>query len=386
MAKHKQKNSRATNNPVATTFNCPAVSVIIPMYNAEKYIGEALDSLLNQTFQDFEVIVVDDCSTDKSVAVVESYAPKFGERLFLTQMKKNSGGGGEPRNKGLSFSRGEYVFFVDADDALVRTALEDMYTLAKQFNADTVYCEKYFVSKGVGQEFMDNIRIPTERIQNIPAVDKPTFETNDMTERVSKAIKQHYWVTPWLRLVSRNLLITNDIKFPSLIGSNDVAWTFQVLFCSKKFLRIPNPCYIWRMHEESNTLRRRTFPEHIHKWMDRTIRSLRDMDDFMADIEFFRKNPAPRYAVIDHFIKIDFSCIFNACATESPVNVYQIFREKFGEYLGNHDVLVAALCTALNTQQKIYAVNQQKFNQFAAQAKARIAQLEAEVKRLKIKR
>ena len=57
--------------------NIPAVSIVIPMYNTEKYIGECLDSILAQTFQDFEVIVVDDCSTDKSCDVVESYLPKF---------------------------------------------------------------------------------------------------------------------------------------------------------------------------------------------------------------------------------------------------------------------------------------------------------------------
>ena len=63
--------------------NIPAVSIVIPMYNTEKYIGECLDSILAQTFQDFEVIVVDDCSADKSCDVVESYLPKF-----------NGGGGG----------------------------------------------------------------------------------------------------------------------------------------------------------------------------------------------------------------------------------------------------------------------------------------------------
>ena len=63
----------------------PAISVIIPMYNVEKYVGACLDSLLAQTFQDFEVIVVNDCSTDNSAAVVESYIPKFNGRLTLSK-------------------------------------------------------------------------------------------------------------------------------------------------------------------------------------------------------------------------------------------------------------------------------------------------------------
>ena len=119
-----------------------AISVIIPLYNAEKYIGECLDSLLNQTFKSFEVILVDDCSTDNSVKIVESYAPKFAGRLKLAKMGKNTGSGSLPRNKGLLLSRGEYIFNMDNDDLLTETALEEMYTLAKKYNVDFVYCER----------------------------------------------------------------------------------------------------------------------------------------------------------------------------------------------------------------------------------------------------
>jgi hypothetical protein len=107
------------------SVNISAISVIIPMYNSEKYIGECLDSLLAQTFQDFEVIVVDDCSTDDSVVIVESYAQKFSGRLKLAKTEINSGGGGYvPRNIGLSLSSGEYFYFLDADDFIVEMALE----------------------------------------------------------------------------------------------------------------------------------------------------------------------------------------------------------------------------------------------------------------------
>ena len=332
-----------------------AVSVIISLYNYEKYIGECLDSLLAQSFQDFEVIVVDDCSTDNSCAVVDSYAPKFNGRLKLTQTKINSGGGGEPRNRGLGFSRGEYVFFMDADDILISNGLEEMYTLAKKFNADTVYCEKYFMSTGDGQDFINNIQLAKVRIQQPPFVDEPTLETNNLEKRIEKALTWNYWVTAWLRLVSRDLLLENDIKFPSLIGSNDVGWTFKVLFCSKRFLRIPNPCYVRRMHEESVSFRKRTTSEHIHKLMDRTIRGSKDMDNFMGEMEFFRDNLGYRYAILNHFMREDFRYIFDKCASLSPVEVYATFLQKFGKHLGEQDVLVSCLCALVNSQQKALA-------------------------------
>ena len=118
------------------------ISVVIPLYNAEKYISECLGSLLAQTFQDFEVIVVDDCSTDNSVQIVERYVSKFNGRLNLFHLKENSGSGGVPRTKGITFSRGKYVFFLDADDRLENIALEKMYSLINYYDTDVVYFEK----------------------------------------------------------------------------------------------------------------------------------------------------------------------------------------------------------------------------------------------------
>ena len=126
----------------------PAISIIIPMYNVEKYVGECLDSILAQTFTDFEVIIVDDCSTDKSCAVVKKYMPLFNkndDKLRLIELKKNSGFPSVPRNKGIELARGKYICFVDSDDAITNTALEELFNLAEEFQADVVHCERYFL-------------------------------------------------------------------------------------------------------------------------------------------------------------------------------------------------------------------------------------------------
>ena len=101
-------------------YNFPAISVIIPMYNVEKYIGQCLGSLLSQTFQDFEAIVVDDCSTDNSVAEVEKFLPKLNDRLKLIKLNKNSGGVGIPRNVGIQLAHGKYIAFLDSDDLFLK--------------------------------------------------------------------------------------------------------------------------------------------------------------------------------------------------------------------------------------------------------------------------
>ena len=346
-----------------------AISVIISLYNYEKYVGECLDSLLEQTFADFEVIVVDDCSTDNSYAIAESYVEKFGGRLKLIKTETNSGGGGEPRNLGFSLAGGEYVFFMDADDALIPTAIEEFYALAEENYADVVYCERYFTSEGTGQKFKDKMRIATEKCQEPPFVDKPTFETLDMAKRVNRAVVFRYWVTAWLRFVRRDLLIENDVKFLPLIGSNDVGWSYQVMFCSRRFLRVPNIFYIRRVHSESVSFRKREVPEHVHKWMDRTIRSLKYMDDFMGRFAFFKERPEYRYKVLNNFVGSDFSNITDECQNLEPFEVAEIFGQKFGDYLGEHDVLVSCLCADLISRRMRIKRNEQRISELQGEIK-----------------
>lgn len=124
--------------------NLPAVSVIIPMYNAENYIAESLDSLLNQTLKNIEVIVVDDCSTDNSLNIAMRFTEKFVGRLNLMRLSGNSGCPGIPRNFALEVAHGKYVYFLDSDDFIDATALEHLYEVAEDFDADVVHVDKYF--------------------------------------------------------------------------------------------------------------------------------------------------------------------------------------------------------------------------------------------------
>ena len=91
-------------------------------------------------------------------------------------------------------------------------------------------------------------------------------------------------------------------------------------------------------------------------------------------------NPQHHYKILESFIQSHFSRFFQESFQLSPVAVYETIKQEFGDKLGEYDVLVSALCTVINTQQKIFAINQQNFNQFAAQAQKRIAELEAQLK------
>ena len=371
MSKHTQKISDKNSADLST---CPVVSVIIPLYNTEKYIGECLQSFLTQTFKNFEVIVVDDCSTDNSAAIVESFIPKFDGRLKLSHMKKNSGGAHAPRNKGFALSRGEYIFFMDSDDELKETALEELYKLAKNFDAEVVYTEKYYRKEGSAKDFSES------HWQKGGFVDAPTLETENLAERVQGIVRERYSLEPWNNLIKRELIVDNGISFPALKVFDDEIWTYDLVFSAKKYLRVPYPLCIHRFHDSSNTGAKKTPLDTINFWLNPIIEGINSLNNVMDKHEFFARNPQHHYAVLRKFIIGKFSLIFPASAQINPADIYDSIRTGFSETLGKQDVLVAALCTLLNTQQKISVINQQKFNQFAAQAKKRIAELEAKLK------
>lgn len=374
MAKHKQKNSRVLDNhntPQNQPY--PAVSVIIPLYNAEKYIGECLDSVLAQTFQNFEVIVVDDCSTDNSVAIVESYMTKFNGRLILLHMERNSGSGSLPRNKGMNLSQGEYIFFVDNDDLITKTALEELYTLAKDYDAEVVYCEKNYEISNDGSQ----IQITSGPNRNIKLVDKPTLESWNMAERVQKITQWNVWVPQWRKLVKRRFIFEYEIFFPNTRHADDVIWTDALILLSKKFLRVPNAVYINRQTMGSIMRTPRTPQQSINFWLNPSLVALKSLEKFFdkANLELHH-----RYMILDNIVQSQFFDSFRASFNVPPFVVYDAIKKEFGKLFGEHDVLISTLCAILSTQLKIFIVNQQKFNEFAAQAQKRIAELEAQLK------
>lgn len=115
------------------------ISVIVPVYNVEKYIDKCLNSLVNQTLKDIEIIVVNDGSPDNSQAIIDKYVQRY-PKLVKSFIKEN-GGQGSARNLGLEKATGKYISFVDSDDWLDENALLEMYNLAQKDNSDIVICD-----------------------------------------------------------------------------------------------------------------------------------------------------------------------------------------------------------------------------------------------------
>ena len=332
----------------------PAVSVIIPMYNAEKYIAECLESLLNQTFQDFEVILVNDCSTDNSRAVAETYVEKFGGRLKLFDNEKNSGAGAT-RNNGLRRATGEYVFFMDADDTIAPNAFKELYLFAKTFEIDVINCTKYNRTQADGSEVT---LFDTNKTLD-PLVVEENFQ-----QRADLILKNNFDLNIWTKFMRRNLLLDNAIFFPEDIEyAENQIWSQGLLFCAKKILNLPCAYYFYRYKvENSITWKYRDSLQIINVRLRAVINGLKWLDDIMSKVEFFQNNPPLRHKILDHFTRKFYKGLFNRSLKCSQPEIYASLKQEFGKDFGEYEVLIPTLCTLVNTNQKTIDNLKKKLN------------------------
>jgi glycosyltransferase involved in cell wall biosynthesis len=119
----------------------PKISVIVPIYNSEKYLSRCLDSIIAQKFYDYECILVDDCSNDNSLEICKKYS-FFDKRITVYHKEKNEGTA-QARKTGIDIASAEYILFLDNDDWIEPEMLEELYIKAISQNYDMVYCDYY---------------------------------------------------------------------------------------------------------------------------------------------------------------------------------------------------------------------------------------------------
>ncbi len=342
----------------------PLVSVVVPMYNTEKYIEQMLESVLVQTIENYELIIVDDCSTDKSCELIENYMPKFEGRLKLIHMKENTGCAGIPRNKGLEISRGKYVFFMDSDDAVTNTALEDLYNTAEKFEADVIICKRYMNSMGEGEDFYKNV-VPFGELKDTTT----GLIIGDISQTVDYWLKNFFLVYPWIKFIKRDFLIESDIKFLPVLQEDSI-WTLELVCLAKRIILSPTICYIHRERDDSLTataIRNTLTVKGMRRKLDRIVHGFNHVDKFMSKVEFFKNNPEKRYAVLDHMAMQNLSWIYRTHGEIQPHVIYGNLKEAFKDEFGENNILFSYLATntvtlikILKTLRKMYDEEREK--------------------------
>ena len=350
------------------------VSVIIPMYNAEEFIAECLDSLLIQTFQDFEVIVIDDCSTDSSPSIVESYAPKFNGRLKLTKTKKNSGGGGYiPRNIGINLASGKYIQFLDSDDFLLGSALETLYKAAEKFRADITYSASHYWLDGPNEiHVCRDARGKDLAAKNLE--DKPTFIGNDTSKIIEDYLHRGGHHASWAVFVKRDFLLENRLLFPEKIyNGGDGIWNLHIRYFSKRFLRIPDPVYFWRHYNFGTITRKKRSPAEQFSHKGRAFSLwLKALWELSNKLDFLKKNPSYAYDLFKPEIGWFLKDLREYREQLSDHDIYENFYHELATVNNSPDWMMPFFLTFINSERKLNNYYSDILNKFKRYLMARL--------------
>jgi len=211
------------------------VSVIIPVYNAEKYLGECLDSILGQTLKDIEVLCVDDGSTDGSARILAEYAAKDARVKLFSSSHAGAAG---VRNRGLAEARGDYLFFCDADDWIDRLTLSSLQTRASQADADLAVTGLRYFDSGTGM---------TYRVWNSPARTE-AFAPQLLGEGLFSDLRAQIGG----KLVRRQFILETGLSFQDQPRANDVAFVAVALATARRIVVDGEAHYHYRKNHGGN--------------------------------------------------------------------------------------------------------------------------------------
>ena len=235
-------------NKTSDISNNPLVSVIIPVYNVEKYLRQCLDSVLAQTYTKYEVLLIDDGSTDSSADICREYCKK-DSRFKLYQ--KQNGGASSARNHGLICAKGDYLYFLDSDDYLQPTALEKMVACACQNNADLVFIE--------GKTINDQNALVIGKYSHYKQYppNSPYLLMEEMMDH-----KEFYVGTPFF-FIKKEVFDKNNIRFKEGIISEDMIMAYQLCSLSVRGATIHEEIYVRRYRPNSVTTSAKTEKNYV---------------------------------------------------------------------------------------------------------------------------
>ena len=210
------------------------ISIVVPIYNVENYLRMCLDSIQNQTYQNFECLLINDGSPDNSADICREYLAKDARFRYF---EKENGGSSSARNFGIERSEGEYVTFVDSDDWLEHDALQLLYDALKKENAD-ISIGRY--------NCYDESRCQYLFYDSNPDDSLEVIEGKEIIDREGvEEMKTGNWTVAYLKLIKRELL--QDLPFPIGKMAEDTYWTWKVLLKASKVVYLKRCIYWYRV-------------------------------------------------------------------------------------------------------------------------------------------
>lgn len=265
------------------------ISVIVPIYNVEEYLEECFDSLANQDFDDYEVLMINDGSTDGSQEICESYEELYP---YFKLYNKPNGGLGQARNYGMDRAFGDFYFFVDSDDIITEDALSKLYSEAIKNDSDIV----------TGNV----VRFNSKRFFSSKLHSMGEFSEYKAITTLEETPELIYDVTSWNKLYRRSFMLENRLRFPEGIIYEDIPVTIPAHYLSKRTTIVPDIIYHWRERDGAT------------KSLSQRNRELTNFHDRMKVLgmvdEFFEEEELPDYlkvAKMKRWLNLDFPIFIN---------------------------------------------------------------------------
>lgn len=208
----------------------PAISVIIPVYNVERFLGQCLESVLNQTFKDIEVICINDGSTDKSLSILNKYQNKDKRLRIISQPNK---GLSETRNLGIKNAKGKYISFIDSDDFIDPEMLNILFNKSEETQSDLTLCnfKLFFENTKTYGYYRDEIFYYHLKFK--------TFNLRSQPQIIN-------CIAAWDRLIRKDFLDKYNIKFISGMIYEDVTFHIECMIHATKIALVPDHLYFYR--------------------------------------------------------------------------------------------------------------------------------------------
>ena len=261
--------------------NQPLISVIVPIYNVEKYLSKCIDSILSQTLTNIEVILVNDGSTDNCGNIIENYKAK--DTRVVTIHKKN-GGQSSARNMGLDIARGKYIGFVDSDDWIDKDMYENLYKSVQLFNADIGVCGRKAYSVD-------------DRLEMVLEVKDKIFDFNniDKWDYIIKYLFYKHTVSSCNKIYRADIIYKYNIVFDDVryVGSEDALFNYKIICHANRITAINKFGYNGLARTGSTTR------SYNKGYMQRTSNLINCMDKYSIDSnnEELAKYSLPAFAL-----------------------------------------------------------------------------------------
>lgn len=228
-------------------MSSPKVSIVIPCYNVEKYLRQCLDSVVNQTLKDLEIICVNDGSKDSTLDIINEYAAK-DERIRV--IDKPNGGYGESMNRGFDMATGEYIGIIESDDYAELDMFEQLYTTAKENELDAVKSGFFYYWTKPEEK-----NIPNPIASDV--ISKRTFcPTTDIKSKMEMVEFFNIKPTIWSAIYRKDFIRENNIRFNETPGASfqDTSFNFKVWVCAKR-VRLMKECFLhYRQDNEASSI------------------------------------------------------------------------------------------------------------------------------------